>query len=263
MAGVEECEKLTEDEQKAHDEAAQTAYGGVNVLILGNKDGTITFNAVGDKEGVEHTAEWGNEEVMWCACPSTLPSAAKLGDPGPVPEIEAQGILYLSEKYLSETPDLRPVVSKWPLRLPAEATNVMRIWPTRVVVTGVGFKDGGMYDLATVDLLDPAECLPRTDDVVPLDGSAFEVPLTQTGVQRFNATFSYTHVLPQAIATIAAAEPDPARMAKAWSVIDGALRNVRAWSADRRAGRDVGARVSAEMETDLALLRQALPHLEL
>jgi hypothetical protein len=148
-------------------------YCAVNVLVTAanRQNNTITFYADGSGDDpVKHTETWGDEQVMWAANPSTLPSQAPPGHPGPpLPAPGSAGLLYLSQEYLTARAD--------------EFRAPLRLWPTSVKVTGVELADNGAFRSATVDLLDRQMAKPG--QAIVADGSVLTLSLSNDGWNKF------------------------------------------------------------------------------
>ncbi len=161
-----------------------------------------------------------NNVDIWYKCPSTLPDPITKG---------ASGVLYIETGVATDNDLLG--TPKWPDRLPLVTPfEKVRVWPTRVLVSGYQLHDG-QFSFGTVNLLNPyhAATIQNSPPLIAtgrgrteppqqlvLDGGAVTLSLTDAGLSDvFGLTPSH---LSAAVATIDEGA-DAASMVEAWSVV--------------------------------------------
>lgn len=219
-----ECDRAT-IEQNRGQVRPEKLYADVrNVLIRASDPATrrVTISAVGT-DGARHDYPdlvWGDEDVMWVYCPSSLPSQAIYPDPGPVPAVGATGTLYLERAFLASATPKIGGTPKWPLALPGETRRAeLSIAPTRLLLTGTELANNGHVVEETVDLMDRTLAPEQT---IAIGDGAIKVQLTPKGFRKFRAIFPVHIHLAEAVRTIqepAKERKDPARIAEAWEIV--------------------------------------------
>src|SRR5690606_24509585 len=113
------CDSATVDQNS---QIANIHYQGVRVLVVAATANSITFTApqrdpaTGTSTTGTFTANWGDRQVMWPPCPSTLPSKATATNDGPPPRVGASGELFLAETFVSAN-HIVFTTPKWPKSL--------------------------------------------------------------------------------------------------------------------------------------------------
>lgn len=166
------------------------------------------------------TVRWGDTDVMWSACPSSLPSLAVPGEPGQLPATGAAGMLYLSDTFLAandinETP-------KWPYKMPSEPlTAEIELLPLSLQLTAL-YTHAGKSKQATIELLD--RTLSSRNQTLELDkAKLLKVRLTELGFRELRADFDPgAQALDKAIELLASGGASPEDAATAWGVIANA-----------------------------------------
>jgi len=169
-----------------------------NVAITGSDGNFVTFLARRtDGIWVEHRETWGDEEVMWVYCPTTLPSSATdaRGRNAGSPPASGGGTLYLERAFCSAR-SIEPLIGgpKWPDKLPEENVPSATIQVKLLELTLEGIALGGTGRSVTLDLRDTALVPSQTIDVgdgtvaVRLHAAGFQtvdLPIAASGVVDF------------------------------------------------------------------------------
>lgn len=238
-------------------------FGPVYVLICegATSPNKINFIAI-DTAGNEVTVKdvpWGDERIMWAPCPSTLPSMATPDDHGGLPEIDANGYLYLTTDFANahnlqffDTP-------KWPIQFSqdflahsdasiaananlagsAEAlNNTLPIFPTKLILTGRDLSSPtSRTRQVSINLLD--QSFAPKHQVIDLGRRPMNVQFTQRGLSEFIRNLNPFESLLEAVKIINA-EPraDPLNLARAWSIVASCTslleENPKGFLGDRR-----------------------------
>lgn len=226
------------DQIKRDNEAKATIpYEGVRTLVIAVDTTTneITFTAFGEDGNTKTCKEkWGDTNIMWPACPSSLPSQATADAPGPPPAVGASGILYLSTAYL-ESNHIVGAPPKWPKALGGTLYKPLTIWPTRVVLEGIELATGDLARGKEIDLLDPR--LARANQTLCLGGQPVELWLGEPAFAKFGVEFELPFdawgKLADAVAEIQRDARDPSKLADAWAVVAACIDRL---DIDRQAG---------------------------
>lgn len=117
------CDQATIDHyEKLIGSPTGPRYYGVNTTVLNvaidpaTKQEMVTLEVFGtDGKPRQFELGWCDESQMWAPCPSTLPSQAQHGNPGPPPAVGAVGVLYLHRDETNNR-QLQTTTSKWPLK---------------------------------------------------------------------------------------------------------------------------------------------------
>jgi len=216
--GLRKCKDSESEANKAKVKATKNYRGVPNVIVKEHHpDGKrITISARGvDHKLHDHVIEWGDENVIWPYCPSTLPSEAAHPNPGPRPAPKSSGMLFLEDDFIKKAAILGGT-PKWPSNLPGSPLAApLSIAPESLVLHGFEQADNGIDEPGTVDLMDRTLAPPQT--IVIGDGP-IEVQLTQNGFKKFRVAFPSELHLPEAIRVILERK-DPALIADAWQIV--------------------------------------------
>ncbi len=214
------CDPTTIELNRTKANEAPWEYYEIAGVRVVSTDGDRVSLSVPMNEGepsILSNKTWGDPQVMWVYCPSTLPSDAHdPPDHGRPPRVDATGTLYL-EKGLVETMGIRAEPTpKWPRGLPGgEPPRVLRIAPISLVLRGVELVRDGRQKEGSVDLVNAAYAPRQT---IEINGGAITVELTREGFKAFNVAFPDEDDLKNAVATIEARK-DAAAMARAYAVL--------------------------------------------
>lgn len=154
---------------------AAMLYGPASVLVLDTDESTNSVRfLVGAKE---ITCDW-TRDFVWAAKPSTLECDSRA-----LPEVNATGTLYLSERLIEEN-DLSICPIKYPEALPAATEyRPMQLMPTGLTFQGVDITGRRVGPPVTIDLMDPTMAAPGQELV--LDAKPVTLQLSQAAFQRF------------------------------------------------------------------------------
>lgn len=194
-------------------------YGDVWVKVDSvSADGTITIVAKGTSVNEVKVAglRWGDESVMWVAKPSTLTGATNPNHVGPLPRANSQGVLFLSEKIMTD--NKLAGTPKWPTNLPVEPlTAALKVAATSLLLTGVHLQDDGQSGASkTLDLMDPDLSSPSKP--IDVDGRVVTVHLTENGFLAMGADFPWPASI-EAAALAIERGGSAKDLAEAWKVI--------------------------------------------
>lgn len=199
-----------------------TCYAPVAVTVTASSTSTglISISAL-DIYGYPQTyagLTWGDETIMWAACPSTVTDDKNPNSIGPVPPVNATGTLYLSSYYIRAnniqgTP-------KWPTCLGYTTTfsAPLSVAPSSLILSGMELADG-LHNRGSVDLWDPS-CAPR--QTIDLTEASVTVLLTPKGFARMGVSFPVESLLAAAVSEIQR-PTSPRETARAWEVVATAM----------------------------------------
>lgn len=207
------------------------SYAAVTVTVIASDTvaGTISIevrdvaNATRQCTGLQ----WGDESVMWAACPSTLTGATDPDDVGAQPAPNTAGTLYLSADFIRSFDPFIAGTPKFPDGNPEPPFIApLDVAPSRLMLTGRQLQDGGE---GTVDLWNPL-LASRREPVVFHDGFV-TVHLTPAGFAALGATFPIAR-LEEAVAAILRRE-NAREIAGAWQVVAASVKALESVPASR------------------------------
>jgi hypothetical protein len=231
-----------------------------NILVLpGTTDGKLVFRALNKRNTMtDYVIPWDDENVF-AACPSTLPSSA-VASPvpashGPAPAIYASGSLWVDKTWASTT-DLKRGTPKYPLSYsaaiptrpgaqPASFHKPIKVWAARVIIEGTELETGNSYT-GSVDMADAFYARPGQTFTCDQDSKALD--LTADGCATgFNVTFDSFSQLRRAAAVLESVdEHTTVDIAAALRIIAACVEGVH------------GAKDELKPE-DLAVLKKLVP----
>ena len=215
------CKAADLDEAETYANATKHLYAPMFVTIDKQVSATDIQFSIWGVTG-SFTATWGDTNMMWSPCPSSLPSGATPSKPtqGGLPAVGAAGILYLSDTFLvtnkiSETP-------KWPSKMLGEPlTAEIEVLPMSLQLTAV-YTHNGRSRPATIELLDRT-LSSREQTLAISKASPLKVRLTQKAFNMFGAVFHPgEEALKSAIQLLASGKGSSEDTSAAWKTIASA-----------------------------------------
>lgn len=225
---------VTANQQKARQLVGNVKkYGNVPVTVnsrddAGNIELLLPMND-GSTQVLKTT--WGDLKTMWAPCPSSLPSSALPGDPGPAPAKDSTGGLFISSTVLlaadGSDKGVQHEAIKWPREFAADDHGdhqAVKFWPTKIVVTGVA-PDSGVTKSTSIDLLDPA--LAEPNQQITTDHNMLTLRLTSDGCNTVGVPFDSRPFLARAMEVIRTEKANPRALAAAWRIVTNVAEQLR------------------------------------
>lgn len=212
-------------------------YASVNIVIIESsgvktETGRIVFYVYGDSSKKPYAARWGDEAVMWAACPSPISDCKRwpdLGDPPPVTKPGQYGALYLSAEFIAGAKiNAHP---KWPLDLSDEfyPTAPLRIYPLSLQLIGCEMESGS-YITGSIDLLDVRQAS-ANQTIVLAGGEPVTIEATQATFESFYLPgLPSDSVIEHALDILDGSRLGPKEVARAFGIV--------AWAATALASRE-------------------------